>query len=193
MIRLNIRSELVTSHTVLFHLVVLSYLSIASYALQSNGTDLLLPAGAPPPFAVHPRVITPTAYRWSHGWTMVVEPGPAILPVEDGAAMLTAFYNRAMAIAAAHMLSPSRGLSGTDFSDGVFFLRYLVIDRGPANVVLEWNLVYWFAAYMQAIARRGNTSIGRVLWRHESGIVIGISLRLLVDVRVQGGSGSWGS
>lgn len=122
---------------------------------------------------------------------MILQAGPAILPVERGTRLLTEFYGSAIAIAAAKMLSNTPpGRSMISFENRVFTLDYAMVDGGPTNVDMEWEVVYWFAAYMQALVRLGYTQIGRVVWSHESGIVISIVLDLVVPVRVRGGSGN---
>ena len=185
--------RLALSFTILISSIVLSHQSRPLHPLQDGNHTLQLSSIFPPsqsPFHLKLRATPPMTYRWSGGWTMTVSPGPAILPVESGAAMLSAFYDQAMAVTAAHMLHSHNGLSGIDFENEIFSLYYRMIDRGPANAVLDWGVVYWFAAYMQGLVRRGYTHTGRVLWRHESGIIIGITLRLLVDVTLRRGSGS---
>lgn len=124
---------------------------------------------------------------------MTIRPGPAIMPIEGGSAILIAFYNQVMTMAAAKMLTATRhGLSGVDFGNNVFHLDFAIVASGPTQVFMEWNVVYWFAAYMQALARMGFTSIGSMEWRHESGTVMDVVLRLLVDMpvrdRIGGGS-----
>lgn len=137
------------------------------------------------------RFIPTRIYRWPGGWTMILQAGPAILPVERGTRLLTEFYGSAIAIAAAKMLSNTPpGRSMISFENRVFTLDYAMVDGGPTNVDMEWEVVYWFAAYMQALVRLGYTQIGRVVWSHESGIVISIVLDLVVPVRVRGGSGN---
>jgi len=117
---------------------------------------------------------------------MTTHPGSAIMPIERGSAILIAFYNQVMVMAATNMLiAKIPNISGVDFMNNVFHMDFTISERGPAQVVLEWNVVYWFAAYMQALARMGFTSIGRVQWRHDSGIVMDVVLRLLLDVPVE--------
>lgn len=68
-----------------------------------------------------------------------------------------------MAVAAANMLSATRlGLSNLDLTNGVLLLDFRMAEYAPRTVPPEWNLVYCFAAYMQALARQGYTEIGRV-------------------------------
>lgn len=109
---------------------------------------------------LHPRV-TPSTYIWPGGWTMTIRPGPTIVPIGSASAILIAFYNQVMTIAAAKMLTATRpNLSGVDFVNNVFRLDFAILENGPGPVVMEWNMMYWFAAYMQALARMGFTSIG---------------------------------
>lgn len=74
---------------------------------------------------------------------MILQPGPAILPVSHGSAILTSFYSQVMAVAAANMLSATRlGLSGLDLTNGVLLLDFRMAEDAPRTVPPEWNLVY---------------------------------------------------
>ena len=56
-------------------------------------------------------------------------------------------------------------------------MDYEVVNRAMGG--LQWNIVYWFAAYMQMMARRGYTGLGTVRWRHNSGIAFDVALNIV--------------
>lgn len=108
------------------------------------------------------------------------------MPLEPGAEILTTFYGQVMAHAAACMLTDAAPLAvGVDIFDGPLVLDFLVRDRAGSRG-LGWNVVYWFAAYMQGMARRRYTGLGRVTFRHENGWVFDVTLRLALSFRVSG-------
>ncbi|KAF6227059.1 hypothetical protein HO133_008500 [Letharia lupina] len=134
-----------------------------------------------------PRTSPPSDYTWPAGWTFTVTPGPILMPIELGADILDSFYGQVMAYAAARILANAAPLAaGVDIADGPLVLDFLVVD-GANSHGLEWSIVYWFAAYMQAMARRGYTGLGSVTLRHENGWVLDVTLRLAWSVRVGGG------
>lgn len=83
-----------------------------------------------------------------------------------------------MAHAAARMLANAAPLAvGVNIADGPLVLDFLVVDSADSQG-LEWNVVYWFAAYMQGMARRWYTGLGSVTFRHENGWLFDVALRL---------------
>lgn len=75
---------------------------------------------------------------------------------------------------------------GVDIADGPLVLDFLVIDRATSPG-LEWNVIYWFAVYMQGMARRWYTGLGGVTFSHENGWMFDVTLRLAWSVSVRGG------
>ena len=141
----------------------------------------------PLPLPLRLRTSAPTDYIWPGGWTLTVTTGQILMPIEHCAEILNTFYGQIMAHAAARMLANAAPLAvGVDMADGAFVLDFLVVDSANSRG-LEWNIVYWFAAYMQGMARRGYTGLGSVTFRHENGWGFEVTLRLAWSVRVIGG------
>lgn len=142
----------------------------------------------PQSLSVLPRATTPTTYTWSSGWTVTVTPGRILMPIDLAAELLSLFYGRVMDYAGARMLANAAPLAvGVDIGEGPLVLDFLMIDR-VGSPGLEWKMVYWVAAYLQGLARRGYTGFGSVTFRHESGWAFGVTLKLMEwNVRVLGG------
>lgn len=117
---------------------------------------------------------------------MIIHPGPNILPIEEASAAQVAYHNQVMTRAAVSKLTATRlDTSTVGFVNNIFQLVFAILERGPAQAVMQWNVVYWFAAYMKASATMGYTSVGSVQWRHDSsGTVMGVVLALLLDLLV---------
>ena len=111
---------------------------------------------------------------------MTFTPGRALLPIDLAAQLLSAFYDQVMAYAAARMLSDAAPMAvGCDMADGYLMLDFLVMNNDRAGLPgLEWKVVYWFAAYLQGMARRGYTGLGRVTFRHVNGWACDVTLSL---------------
>jgi len=91
--------------------------------------------------------VIPPTYRSPGGWAITIHPGPIILPIEEASAALVAFYNQVMTRAAVSMLTvPHPDISTVGFVNNIFQLNLAILERGPAQAVMQWNVVYWFAA-----------------------------------------------
>ena len=83
-----------------------------------------------------------------------------------------------MAYAAARMLADAAPMTvGCDIADGYLMLDFSVMN-GAGLRGLEWKVVYWFAAYLQALARRGYTGLGRITFRNADGWACDVTLSL---------------
>ena len=114
-------------------------------------------------------------YLWAHGWTMFIQQGPIVLPTLSGAEMLSDVYSSIMAIAAAKMLDNAATVAGGAlFTYQKVVVDFMVVDQAMGG--LKWDVVYWFAAHMQMMARRGFTGLGVVRWNHESGLTFNMAV-----------------
>ena len=112
---------------------------------------------------------------WGDGWTVVTQPGPWFLPYETSAVFLQRFFERTMVAIAATMLEGQR-------LHGRFRMAYppVIFEIVPlaGEVTLDWTTVFLMTQFMHNRAVRGYTGTGQVVFRHASGIVLQLTIRL---------------
>ena len=112
---------------------------------------------------------------WGDGWTVTTQPGPWFLPFETSAVFLQRFFETTMAAVAAAMLDGTRlhGRFRMAYSPVIFEIVPLA---GQVN--LDWTTVFLMTQFMHNRAVRGYTGTGQVVFRHASGIVLQLTIRL---------------
>ena len=113
--------------------------------------------------------------RWEDGWTIITQPGPLFLPIETSAIYLQRFFETTMAAITAQMLSNAA-------LHDMFRMTYMpvIFEIVPLTrpLDLNWTMVFLLTQFMRDKAARGYTGTGNVYFRHASGIVLRLTIKL---------------
>ena len=117
----------------------------------------------------------PLQYALAHGWSVSLHVYSYLYPVNSACSRLTTFFSYIQAYALAQMLQNTP-------PDCRFRLRWGELGLGmgmhPQSTVslVDWSVVYAFATYMLGWVRRGFCGNGGLYLRHESGILLGVTV-----------------